>query len=124
MKAVALKIKTYNGRYTPEVTIVNTANLGHRVLRLLLVATAVLAISYLFILGTMVYNILERKGLEARARVLSSEVAALELSYLTLVSKIDLPYSYSLGFREVKGAYASRQTLGFSAGAAKSGNEI
>lgn len=71
-----------------------------------------LAILYLFFLGNMVMNIVERRGLEADLRSLSSEVRNLELTYLSISNNVDLPLSYSLGFKETKANFVTRKSLG------------
>ena len=64
----------------------------------------------------MVYNIVERKALEAEARELSNEVRDLELTYLSMSGKINLELSNELGFRETKARYATRKALGRATG--------
>ncbi len=83
-------------------------------LRFILGYFAVLAFIYVFFLGGMIFNIVERKSLEADARSLSNEVRDLELSYLSLSNNIDLNFSHSLGFREIKTNFATRKSLGYA----------
>ena len=59
----------------------------------------------------MVWDIVQRKALEARANVLSNEVGDLELTYLALSSKVDVNLSQVMGFYEVKPTFATRPTL-------------
>ncbi|OGI89818.1 hypothetical protein A3A95_00745 [Candidatus Nomurabacteria bacterium RIFCSPLOWO2_01_FULL_39_18] len=80
-------------------------------LRFILWSFGILAIWYVFILGNMVFNITERRALEARARTLSSEVGDLELAYLSMSKNIDLAFSYSLGFKEIKAKFAVRKSF-------------
>lgn len=109
MQEVKVKIKNY----TESVAIVNHGNLRGRALQVILGSIGVLAFLYLVILGNMVYNIIERKSLEANARTLTNEVAELELSYMSLSSNIDLNYSYALGFKELTNKeFAVRKTPG------------
>ncbi len=109
MQEVKVKIKNY----TESVAIVNHGNLRGQTLRIILGSMGLLALLYVIILGTMVYNIIQRKSLEASARVLTNEVAELELSYMSLSSNIDLNYSYALGFKElVNKEFAVRKTPG------------
>ena len=82
------------------------------VLRFLLLSFGMLAIWYVLLLGNMVFNIVERRQLEAEVRVLSSEVADLELAYLSVLSNINLELSHSIGFKEVKAKFATRKSLG------------
>lgn len=98
--------------YVSEAGITNT-DLGRIAFRFILFSFAALSVFYILILGNMVRNIIERKSLEMHARALSSEVGDLELTYLSLSNNIDLPFSYSLGFKEIKAGFATRKTLGF-----------
>ncbi len=79
---------------------------------MLLVSFGALGLFYVLILGSMTFNIIERKSLEANARVLSNEVLGLELSYLELSSGIDLNFAQSLGFKESRVNFATRKSLG------------
>ncbi len=97
--------------YVDHVNVLDH-NLQSRFLGFLLVSLGILAISYLFLLGNMVFNIVERKALEGEARTLANEVGELELTYLSMSSKIDLELSHSLGFKEVKAKFATRRSLG------------
>ena len=67
---------------------------------------------YAFFLGSMVSHIVERKALETEARVLSGEVAELELRYQELAKGIDLELSHSMGFKETRAIFAPRKTIG------------
>ena len=108
MKTIAIKMKNY----TSGVNIVNNNNIEQRILKTLFVFGGALILVYILILGNMVLNIIERKSLEANARVLGNEVGNLELQYLSLSNKVDLNLSHSLGFKEIKANFATRKSLG------------
>lgn len=108
MKAIAIKMKSY----TDGVNIVNNNNIEERIFKTVIFSGIVLALFYMLILGNMVFNIIERKSLEADARTLSNEVGNLELQYLSMSNKIDLNFSYALGFKETKTKFATRKSLG------------
>lgn len=103
-----IQLKIYNGSMA----------LAHRgdkegMLRTLLWSFGVLSVVYLLILGNVVWNIVERKGLESEARALANEVSDMELKYLSLSSSIGPELGRSLGFIETKNQYfATRQSLG------------
>ena len=121
MRTVSLKLKMYLG----NVNVIDNRNLPKRIFQLMVMSTGALAICYVIILGSMVFNIVERKGLERQAVALSNEVGDMELVYLALSNKIDLELSHSLGFSEVKPKFATRKSLGLnSVTSNKSGNEI
>jgi len=71
-----------------------------------------LALLYVFILGNMVFDIIQRKALEKEVLALSAEVGNLELSYLSSLDSIDLALSSSMGFKETKATFAVRKSLG------------
>lgn len=108
MRQASLKLKSY----TSNVNIINNGNLRKNILNIMLWTVGILAFCYIFFLGNMVFNIVERKSLEVYAHTLSNDVGELELEYLSLSQKIDLNLAYSLGFQEVKTKFATRKTLG------------
>src|ERR1035437_3361352 len=107
MKAMAIKMKTYVG----EVNIVNNDDLRKRILNIMLMSLGALALCYVFILGNMIFNIVQRKTFESNARSLSNEVGQLELSYLSESNKIDLVFAQSMGFKEIKAKFATRKPI-------------
>lgn len=108
MRTAAIKMKTY----ARSVNIVDNSDLNKKLLNMVLFSFGAIAVFYVLILGNMVFNIVERKSLEADARNLSNEVRDLELSYLSMSDKVDLELSKSLGFKEVKAKFATRKSLG------------
>ncbi|MFA6273823.1 MAG: hypothetical protein WC662_01560 [Candidatus Paceibacterota bacterium] len=107
MKAIAIKIKTNTNR----INIVNNNNLQIRMSKILLSSLGVLALCYVFLVGSMVFNIVERKSLEVNARNLTNEVGELELQYFSASGKIDSTFAQSLGFKETKPEYATRKPI-------------
>jgi len=98
--------------YISNAGVINN-DIGKISLRFILGSLGMLVLLYMFLLGSMVSNILERRGLETRERVLSNEVRNLELTYLSMANNIDLEFSYSLGFKEAKANFATRKSIGF-----------
>jgi hypothetical protein len=109
MKQMSLKFNTY----VKSVSVVNH-NMDKLILHSILWSFGILAFCYLFILGNMVKNIVERQGLETQARVLTNEVRNLEVSYLALSSSVDLALSQTLGFKEANAVFAVRKSLGLN----------
>lgn len=107
MKTAAIKVKTY----VNNVNVMND-DFNKRMFKNMLFTLGALALVYVFVVGSTIFNIVERKSLENQARTLSSEVSDLELTYLAMASKIDLEYSHSLGFKEAKAKFATRKSLG------------
>lgn len=109
MTKIGIKVK----RYTDEVNIINNNDIERRVLKVILLAFGMLSFLYIVFLGNMIFNVVERRTLEADARALSNEVMDLEATYLSMSSKLDLNFSKSLGFSEAKPTFATRKSLGF-----------
>jgi len=108
MKQASLKLKTY----TNNINIVDNSNLKMSILNVMLWILGVLVLAYIFFLGNMIFNIVERNSLERYVRTLSNDVGNLELEYLSLSQKIDVNFAYSLGFKETKAKFVTRKILG------------
>ena len=91
--------------------IQSISNVEKFMLKAVFFSFGALAVWYIIILGTIVFNITERKTAESKIRTLSSEVSDLELSYLAKSNSIDLSLSYSMGFQEVSPKFATRKNL-------------
>jgi hypothetical protein len=107
MQKASQKIKSYAN----AVDLSNNYMLRVKILRSLFVATLLCVLMYLFFIGNIIFNVLERNAYEGRVRTLSSEVAELELAYLDATQRVDLEYSYSLGFLQVEKNFATRRHL-------------
>ena len=92
-----------------NTNIIDQSDLGQRLFYGLAIVLVGLFLSYLYFLGTITFNIVERKALESRAKDLASDVSGMELQYLALTNKIDMQHADELGFAEAKNAvFASR----------------
>ena len=109
MQKASLKIK----KYSEGVSIVDNGSLHAQIFKIMCMAFACLVLGYLVVLSTMVFNIVERKSLEAQARNLSNEVGELESVYLAESEKIDLTFSQTLGFHNIEKEFAVPVSLGF-----------
>ncbi len=69
------------------------------------------ALLYLFFLGSAVFNVVERKSLEAEAHNLSNQIGELELTYLQVSGQIDRDLSHSMGFEEIAQNFATRASV-------------
>jgi len=111
MRHISAKLNIYARRVGNPSIVGN--DIERIVLRFVLWSFAVLGILYIVLLGNMVRNIVERRTLETNARTLESEVGNLELTYLSMSNNVDLPFSYSLGFKETKATFTTRKALGY-----------
>ena len=105
MRAAAIKMRTY------AKTISDSSMERRQVLHFLLLALGALALAYVVLLTSTVWNIVERRALETQARALGNEVGELELTYLSAVNKIDPAFSQALGFKEVKAKFVTRKSF-------------
>lgn len=81
------------------------------IFRVLLSGIIVLSVVYVYLIGSITFNVLARKSLETQSRVLGSHVSELELAYLNTANKIDKNYALSLGFVEIhNNIFATRTT--------------
>ncbi|HBA46018.1 hypothetical protein A2W67_03485 [Candidatus Nomurabacteria bacterium RIFCSPLOWO2_02_40_28] len=117
MSAIASKINMQ----IRSINVINN-NVEKLFLRILLWSFATFLLWYIFLLGSMVFNIVERRTLEKEALVLSNQVHELELNYLSMSNKIDLTFAYSVGFKETNIKFATRKFLGFNPSNGSSGN--
>lgn len=117
---MAIKMKSY----AAGVDIVNNNDIQRRLLGILLASFGLLAFLYVLFLGTMVFNIVERRNVEAESRTLGNEVQDLESSYLSMSSGLDTALSSSMGFKETKISFATRKPLKTLGSAALLKNEI
>ena len=108
MKQISSKLNIY----IRSISIINN-NIEKLIFNVVVGSFGLLALLYVLFLGNMVKDIIERRGFEADARSLSSEVRDLEVTYLAMSSNVDLALSYSLGFQEAKTTFATRKSLGY-----------
>lgn len=89
----------------------NNLEMSRIVLNAVLFILAALAFWYVLILGNMVFDIVQRKTLEKEMLALSNEVGQLELAYLSITGAMDLSGAFSMGFKEVNSAFATRKSI-------------
>jgi len=81
------------------------------IFRSLIVSLVLLSIVYIYLIGSITFNVLARKSLNATVNVLGNHVSELELTYLNSTSNINKNYAYSLGFVDIqKNIFATRET--------------
>ena len=111
MKEATIKMKSYAKKVE---TIDQIIDLRSKIFYSLMIGFGVFSLLYVFVLGNMVFNIIERKTVELDIRNSLNEVANLEADYMTLVNNIDKNSSVVFGFVEVKPVFATRSSLGYS----------
>ena len=77
--------------------------------RILITGTVLLFTVYIYLIGSITFNVIARKSLENTVASLSSKVNQLELSYLNSVNGINKEYALSNGFVDMhQNIFASR----------------
>lgn len=109
MRQMSLQLKT---RIRNVNIMNNNIEVEKNILNIMLSILVALTFWYVLILGSMVFDIVQRKTLEKEMLTLSNEVGNLELSYLSISSSIDLALSSSMGFKETRVNFATRKSLG------------
>lgn len=80
-----------------------THNLDNRIkiLRFLILSLIILGVVYIYMIGSITFNVVARKSLENTIAILNSDVNKLELGYFDTVNKIDKEYAKTKGFVDV-----------------------
>lgn len=77
--------------------------------RIILMSLVALLTVYLYLIGSITFNVVARKSLENTVKSLNTNVNELDLAYLNGVNKIDKEYALSLGFVDThQNIFASR----------------
>jgi len=94
-----------------EITKDISQNINTQIMlfRVLVIGSAMLFIVYIYLVGSITFNVIARKSLENTVVTLTNQVNNLELTYLNNINKIDKEYALSNGFVEVhKNIFAAR----------------
>ncbi len=83
--------------------IVDSQSTRKQIFRVLITLLVILCLGYVYLIGSMTFNILARRTLESAMRDTSSRVGGLEVEYLTLSNKVNLPSGSALGLVDPKG---------------------
>lgn len=77
--------------------------------RALVTGSIILFTVYIYLIGSITFNIIARKSLENTLANLTNHVNQLDLTYLNNINKIDKEYAQSKGFIDVhQNIFASR----------------
>ena len=90
--------------------IKENTNTQKTLFRVLITSSILLFAVYIYLIGSITFNVIARKSLENALATLSGEVDQLELTYLNSVNKTDKNYALENGFVEVtNNIFASRE---------------
>ena len=91
--------------------IAENTNTQRVLFRILISSLGILFLVYVYLIGSITFNVLARKALENTVRTLSDNVSQLELSYLNNSNQIDKSYALAKGFVDVDhNIFATRTT--------------
>lgn len=77
--------------------------------RIMIISLVVLFTAYVYLIGSITFNVIARKSLESTIANLTTEVNELEISYLDGLNSLDKDYALSKGFVDVRqNIFASR----------------
>ena len=93
---------------------VNTST--QRVLfRFLASSFVLLSVVYIYMIGSITFNVVARKSLENEARTLGSNISNLELTYLSNMNDINKTKAESLGFVDAKSNIFATRSISYVA---------
>lgn len=72
------------------------------IFKILISSSIVLFVGYVYLIGSITFNVIARKSLENSMANLTNDVNQLEITYLDNLNKIDKEYAFSRGFVETK----------------------
>ncbi len=90
--------------------ILNNNDINRRVFYIVLSLFGIISGLYVYFLGTIVFNVLERRTVATEAQTLRGEVNDLQIRYLSLNNSVNLTLATNLGFNEAKGAIFASST--------------
>lgn len=76
---------------------VNT-NIQKAIFKFFVISFVLLSVVYIYMIGSITFNVVARKSLETTARNLGSNISELELTYLSDMNNINKTRATSLGF--------------------------
>jgi hypothetical protein len=77
-------------------------DLREKISKILIGSFIVLILSYVYVVGSITFNVAARKNISEEQKILSSHIGELEVQYLNLANQITLEKAKSYGFVETK----------------------
>ncbi len=90
--------------------IIEDEHARKQIFRVLLGVLIMLSVGYLYLIGSITFNVLARKSLETNLHDVGSHVSQLDLEYLAIANTINAPLGTSLGFVDAKGTLFATRT--------------
>jgi hypothetical protein len=91
---------------------INTSSDSHQVLwRMVLFVSIAAFFVYIYVIGSITFNLIERKNVENDIKNLNSHLGGLELEYLAGERQISIPLAKHLGFTENPHTYFATRSV-------------
>ena len=91
--------------------IVGNTNTQRTILRFLVGSLLCLFVVYIYMIGSITFNVVARKSLETTARSLGSNISNLELTYLSDIGQINKTRATELGFVDTNSNIFATRTI-------------
>jgi len=85
--------------------ISQSASIQKKIFKLLLFGSLLIFMTYIYLVGSITFNIIARRSLNNTVVVLTGQLNNLESSYLNSINIIDKKYAYSLGYVDIAQNY-------------------
>lgn len=85
---------------TKEITneIVTNSNIQKTIFKILVGSIFCLSLVYVYIIGSITFNVVARKSLENTSKIIGSNISQLELTYLANINDINKTKATTLGY--------------------------
>lgn len=91
--------------------ITKNTNTQKIIFRILLGSLLSLSVAYVYIIGSITFNVVARKSLENTARILGSNISNLELTYLSNMNDINKTRATELGFVDTNSNIFAKRSI-------------
>ncbi|OGJ11594.1 hypothetical protein A2467_02975 [Candidatus Nomurabacteria bacterium RIFOXYC2_FULL_36_8] len=91
--------------------IVENSNTQRVILRILLGSLLSLSIVYIYMIGSITFNVVARKSLDRTAQILNSNISDLELTYLSNMNNINRTLATNNGFVDSKSNIFAKRSI-------------
>ena len=91
--------------------IVENSNTQRVILRILLGSLLSLSIVYIYMIGSITFNVVARKSLDRTAQILNSNISDLELTYLSNMNNINRTLATNNGFVDTKSNIFAKRSI-------------
>lgn len=90
-------------------TITNDVYIQKLIFKSLIFSVVAMFVVYIYLVGSITFNVLARKSLENTVKILNNNISRLEIDYFNKSNKINKEFAASLGFVDVSNnIFASR----------------